>query len=85
MKNYKKRPIIIQAVKWEGNNFDEVQELDYNPSNRVRQSNVEEGKLLIVTLEGIMTATLGDWVVRGVEGELYPCKPSVFDSTYEDV
>ena len=85
MKNYRKRPIIVQAVQWNGDNFDEVEELDYNPSERVRQSNKDAGKLLIITLEGIMTAIRGDWIIRGVEGELYPCTPTIFESTYEDV
>ena len=40
-------------------------------------------KLLIVTPEGLMTASPGDWIIRGVAGELYPCKPAVFAATYE--
>ena len=85
MKNYRKRPIIVQAVQWKGDNLDEVEELDYNTNERVRQSNKDVGKLLIITLEGIMTATRGDWIIRGAEGELYPCKPTIFESTYEDI
>ena len=44
---------------------------------------VDGSKLLIVTPEGVMTATAGDWIIRGVAGELYPCKPEIFAITYE--
>ncbi len=43
------------------------------------------GDLTIRTLEGDMTARNGDWIIRGVEGEFYPCKPSIFEATYEPV
>ena len=45
----------------------------------------EDGSLRIVTLEGVMTCEVGDWLIRGVEGEFYPCKPAIFDATYEPV
>lgn len=44
-----------------------------------------DGALLIATLEGVMKAQPGDWIIRGVKGELYPCKPDIFDATYEPV
>ena len=43
----------------------------------------EDGTMLIETLEGVMCATPGDWIIRGVKGELYPCKPDIFAATYE--
>jgi hypothetical protein len=42
-------------------------------------------KISIITLEGIMEASPGDWVIRGVKGELYPCKPDIFEATYDPV
>ncbi len=42
-----------------------------------------DGRLMIATLEGIMHANLGDWIIRGVQGEFYPCKPDIFSATYE--
>ena len=42
-----------------------------------------EGELAIKTLEGVMIANVGDWIIRGVQGELYPCKPDIFALTYE--
>ena len=42
-----------------------------------------DGSALIKTLEGVMVAEIGDWIIRGVNGELYPCKPDIFEKTYE--
>lgn len=48
-----------------------------------RGTGVRSGTLEIRTLEGTMTASEGDWIIRGVKGELYPCKPDIFEATYE--
>ena len=45
----------------------------------------DDGSLTIETLEGDHRASLGDWIIRGVQGELYPCKPDIFEQTYEAV
>lgn len=45
----------------------------------------DDGSISILTLEGAMRADLGDWIIQGVQGEFYPCKPSIFDATYEPV
>lgn len=47
--------------------------------------NSEDGSLKIHTLEGHMRASPGDWIIRGIHGELYPCKPDIFEATYEPV
>ena len=52
---------------------------DYHPGHRT----VTKAYVLIDTLEGRMTASIGDWIIRGVKGELYPCKPDIFEATYE--
>ena len=44
-----------------------------------------DGKFKITTLEGVHTANIGDWIIRGVKGEFYPCKPDIFTATYEPV
>ena len=44
---------------------------------------VDGGRVGISTLEGVMTATIGDWIIKGVQGEFYPCKPDIFEKTYE--
>ncbi len=80
-KKYRKKPVIIEAVQWNGNNVDEVMSFIKN----VAAYNVEFGTLDISTLEGTMTASMGDWIIKGVKGEFYPCKPDIFETTYEKV
>ncbi len=79
VKQYRKKPVVIEAVQWDGRNLDDVLELGsvkYNPLT---------GDLAIVTLEGVMIANLDDYVIKGIKGELYPCKPDIFEATYEVV
>jgi hypothetical protein len=89
---YRKKPVEIQAVHYDGSNADAVAEF----MGGDRQAKVEERKLagpgrgmhdgiVIHTLEGDMTASVGDWIIRGVKGEFYPCKPDIFEATYERV
>lgn len=75
---FRKKPVVIEAVQWRGNNLGEV--LDFmKPITPM----VDDSKVQIPTLEGIMQAALDDWIIRGVKGELYPCKPDIFEATYE--
>jgi hypothetical protein len=83
MAKFRKIPVIIEAVRFVGDNVSEIAdftgyELDFGAGNY-------HDALVIETLEGDMTASLGDWIVKGVKGELYPCKPDVFELTYEPV
>ncbi len=80
-KKYRKKPVVIEAVQWNGNNVDEVMSFIKN----VPAYNVEFGTINISTLEGTMAASMGDWIIKEVKGEFYPCKPDIFDSTYEKV
>lgn len=76
---YKKVPVVIEALEWDGNNKDEVM-------NFVGSSIYFKGSsAFIVTLEGDMEASVGDYIIKGVKGEFYPCKPDVFSTTYEKV
>lgn len=82
---YRKKPLIIEAIKWDGNR-DEMNTfigLADNPDDSKHSFFGHD--LLIKTLEGTMTASKGDWVIRGVKGEVYPCKPDIFELTYEMV
>jgi len=88
---FRKKPVVIEAVQWNGKNFDEVMNFmqDFH-GHKVNYENAEEaayksGELHIKTLEGIMTASKNDWVIKGVKGEFYPCKPDIFEATYEKV
>ena len=64
-------------------NPDELYFQKYRKKPRVIEAYKTVVSLDIETLEGTMRADAGDWIIRGVEGELYPCKPSIFDQTYE--
>lgn len=83
---YRKKPVTIEAVKWRGDNWPEVFKFINAPEgNMENYAQRPDGTLGIVTLEGTMTANVGDWVIRGVKGELYPCKPDIFEATYDAV
>ena len=77
VKKYRKKPVIIEAVQWNGKNLTEI-------DNFVGGSlKMEESSLVIHTLEGDMEASINDYIINGVNGEFYPCKPDIFDKTYE--
>lgn len=80
---FRKKPVVIRAVQWLGDNFADVAQLGGNIMGPYGQS--ETPHLEIVTLEGRMMASIGDWIIRGVKGEVYPCKPDIFSATYEAV
>ncbi|EPL1953331.1 TPA: hypothetical protein I8627_002156 [Citrobacter freundii] len=79
---FRKKPVVIDAVQWTGNNAQEI--YDFCGSGN-RDCHVCGNEMLIQTLEGTMTASAGDYIIRGVNGEHYPCKPDIFDKTYEPV
>ncbi len=84
---YRKKPVVIEAVEWTGDNIQEIQMfMEDNPPGYVgRQFTNVDDILMIHTLEGDMAANKGDFVIRGVQGEYYPCKPDIFKMTYEPV
>lgn len=84
MAKFRKKPVVIDAVLWDGNS-ETIFPLAPFENASAAPENTAEGKLLITTLEGVMTADLGDWVIKGVKGEIYPCKPDIFEATYEPV
>lgn len=75
---YIKKPVVIEAVQWTGDNIQEI--LDF--ADDVVQTTPS---LLIETLEGTMRASIGDYIIKGVSGEFYPCKPDIFHKTYAPV
>jgi hypothetical protein len=89
IKKYKKKPVIIEAVLWDGSNLLEVQ---YFVGKKLEgdfyahaDGSVPSMSLTIPTLEGDMIASLGDFIIKGIQGEFYPCKPEIFNKTYEEV
>ena len=77
MAKYRKKPVVIDAVQWTGENMQEISDFASHCAEIVNDT------LLINTLEGTMTASKGDYIIRGVQGEYYPCKPDIFEETYE--
>lgn len=84
MAKYRKKPVIVDVIQWRG----------VADTNRVMNWLAQHGAnikgwlfhdtdITIPTLEGAMTASQGDWIIRGVHGEFYPCKPDIFELTYE--
>lgn len=80
VKKYKKKPVVIEAMQLHAYNAgDAVQWIMENGG----KAWVEDARLRIETLEGTMSAQIGDYVIKGVQGEFYPCKPNIFEETYE--
>lgn len=90
VKQYKKKPVIIEAIKWVGG-AECCKALDALIGNQSARNIELNGswdsatEVYIKILEGTMTASLGDYIIKGVKGELYPCKPDIFEQTYEEV
>lgn len=78
---YRKLPIEIEASLWEGH----FKALRCFPPEEITELLMERGDLTITTLEGKMTCNIGDYIIRGVNGEYYPCKADIFNKTYEIV
>jgi hypothetical protein len=82
MGKYRKRPVEVEAVQYRAGELDGWF-AQFVIDGRMRHT--EDGTLLIQTLEGVMEAQPGDWIIRGVKGEIYPCKPDIFERTYDTV
>lgn len=80
---YKKKPVVIEAIQWTGENHRDID--DFCGDAILNLVNPDDPKLVVRTLEGDMTASVGDYIIKGVKGEFYPCKPDVFAETYEPV
>ena len=74
---FTKKPVTIEAIQWTGKNLREVITFTDGPPDMVARDGLK-----IHTLEGKMLANVGDWIIRGVKGEYYPCKPDIFEATY---
>jgi len=79
MARFRKRPVEVEAWRNDEENDAEL------PSWLDTVETGPDGVLIIRTLEGTMRANRGDWIIRGVAGEIYPCKPEIFEKTYEPV
>ena len=84
MAKYRKKPVVIEAIQWTGDNFEEIANLFFKMDNHQILERNEKG-LYINTLEGKMFAQVGDYIIQGVEGEGYPCRKDIFEKTYESI
>ena len=88
---YRKKQVVIEAIQWDGKNFDDIMNfMQKNNGNKIAYEDAEElalktKELKVGTLEGIMTASFGDYIIKCIKGEFYPCKPDIFEATYEKV
>ena len=80
MAKFRKKPVVIDAVQWTGD-FQAISAF-VGDSEDVLFLN-PDGSLSIPTLEGEMSGQLGDWIIRGIKGEFYPCKPEIFEGSYD--
>ena len=92
---YRKKPVVIEAMRWTGEDNENgiqaavkfCQPLPHAPDDNHVETGLgytpATGQLYIPTLEGTMCASPGDWIIKGVKGEFYPCKPDIFAATYE--
>lgn len=78
MAKYRKKPVEIEAIQWTGTNIEEV-------CGFYSDAVVLENCIIVKTLEGDMRANVGDYIIKGVKGEFYPCKPDIFEATYDKV
>lgn len=79
-RKYRKKPVIIEAMRFDGSHESAFSIQNWGGKSAI---DVAEHGLYIRTLEGRMHVSCGDYVIRGVQGEFYPCKPDIFEATYE--
>lgn len=87
---FRKKPVVIDATNWDGSVEDATRVIDWvlEGDGTARYIDYPDGEpkyVAIDTLEGTMLASPGDWIIRGVQGEFYPCRDDIFGATYEPV
>ena len=83
MAKYRKKPVIVEAMQWKGNNIITIEQ--FCPIVIKAMDRRKILHLIIPTLEGNSKAKHNDWIIKGSKGEFYPCKPDIFEQTYEKV
>lgn len=76
---YVKKPVTIEAVQWTGDNIDEIREFAGDVVS------YEDSVMRLSTPEGTVVASVDDYIIKGIDGEFYPCKPDIFVRTYDGV
>jgi hypothetical protein len=81
MPKFRKKPVVIEAWRFDGS-WSSARPI-IQRHNSMSWSDSDGGQIAIETLEGEMTASAGDWIIKGVKGKFYPCKPDIFAATYD--
>lgn len=81
MGRYRKKPVVIDAVQWTGENWAEIEAFGDKVLPLARVAAI--GYIVVETAEGPLKVQTGDWIIRDVKGEFYPCKPDIFALTYD--
>jgi len=92
VQKYRKKPVVIESMQWTGKNHRDMHDFLEGDSDAYLQRDGDNfyinhlqvnGGLIIKTLEGEHKANIGDYIIKGIQGEFYPCKPDIFEKTYE--
>jgi hypothetical protein len=90
-KKFRKKPVVIEAIQWTGDNLEDIIKFTGLHHSALKwtweeyQEVVRQEGLKIFTLEGSYMATIEDYIIKGIKGEFYPCKPDIFEETYDEV
>lgn len=87
VKKYRKKPVVIEAMQYNDNSqFDELQDfVGESLLIDMKTKSIDDTGIKIETLEGSLAICKGDYIIKGIKGEFYPCKPDIFAATYEEV
>lgn len=93
MAQYKKKPVVVEAIQWNGRNPKEIKDFVgeslkyeiYDAAWKAGSGVPPRVHMAIKTLEGEMQVSKGDYIIKGVRGEFYPCRPDIFEETYDKV
>ena len=83
-KKYRKKPVIIEAMQFDGSDSSGYGILRWVGAGS-RTWERDNHHIMIPTLEGIMRADVGDYIIKGIQGEFYPCKPDIFAASYDEL
>lgn len=82
---FRKKPVVIDAEQWTKKNGSKVMKFTKELGTLRTITSLEPLQMIITTLEGKMQVDENDWIIKGIRGEFYPCKPDIFEATYEAV
>lgn len=80
---YRKKPVVVEAIQFDGKNCFEILKFMGRACDIWNADLLQNDRPVIWTPEGDMAASVGDWIIKGIKGEFYPCKPDIFEATYE--